>query len=149
MPLAPPWIKSQSPRFSCAALEHVVPDGEDGLGQSGGFDHGKALRHRKRGCLGRHGEAGIAAAIDQRADVIAKLEPRRAGPKRRNNAGDFEAEQIGGALGRGIETLALQHVGPVDAGGFDLDQDLVRPPAAAPAARRGPTHRVRQAHAPR
>ena len=58
-------------------------------------------------------------------------------PERRNDARDFEAEQVGGAFGRRVETLALQHVGPVDAGGFDLDQDLARARLRAPAARAG------------
>ena len=39
-------------------------------------------------------------------------------------AGDLEPGNVGRALGRRIEALALHHVRPVDAGGGDLDQHL-------------------------
>ena len=38
--------------------------------------------------------------------------------------GDLHAEQFAGARRRGIQPGGLQQVGPIDAGGDDLDQHL-------------------------
>ncbi len=118
------------------AFEHVVPDGEDRLRQRRRLGESEALRHRQGGGLGRHGELGIAAAIDQRTDEIAVLEARRARTAANDFARDFETEQVGRAFRRGIESLTLEHVGPVDAGGGNLDQHL-----AATGARHRPRGR--------
>ena len=48
------------------------------------------------------------------------LPARDAGAERDHLAGDLEAGNIGRALRRRIEALALHHVGPVDAGGRTL-----------------------------
>ena len=68
MPLAPPCTSSHSPAFKRAALEHVVPDGEHGLGQRCGLGERQTLRHRQSYAFRRRRELGIAAAIDERAD---------------------------------------------------------------------------------
>ena len=67
---------------------------------------------------------GVAAADHQRHDLVAELPARHAGAERDHLAGDLEPGDVGRALGRRIEALALHHVGPVDAGGRDLDQHL-------------------------
>jgi hypothetical protein len=41
-------------------------------------------------------------------------------------AGHFQARQVGGARRHRVVALALEHVGTVDAGGMDLDQDFAR-----------------------
>ncbi len=105
-------------------LEHIVPDGEHGLGQGGRLDESEALRHRQGGDFGRHGVFGIAAAIDERAYEIAVLEAGCAGTAGNDLARHLEPEKVGGALGRRVEALTLEHVGTVDAGRRDLDQDL-------------------------
>ena len=89
MPLDPPCTSSHSPGFKPAALEHIVPDGEEGLGQRGGLDHaGRA------GPAGARSPAravfGIAAAAHERADPVAELEARHAGAERYDLAGDLE-----------------------------------------------------------
>ena len=137
MPLAPPWIKQpfarlQPPRSntlfqtvktvsgSAAASTIERPSAQAAWSLSGAT------------AISRHSRRHSTSA----QTVIAKLESRRAGPERRDVAGDFEPEQIGGAFRRRIETLALQHVGPVDARGLDLDQDLAGARLAAPAVSR-------------
>ena len=67
---------------------------------------------------------GIAAARRQRADPVADAPALHARADGRHLAGDLEAGQVGGAGRRRIGALALQHVGPVDAGGAHPDQDL-------------------------
>lgn len=57
-------------RLQTAAVEHVAPDGEEGLGQRSRFDvaealgHGQALRHRRDAVF------GVAATGHQRADTF-------------------------------------------------------------------------------
>ena len=72
MPLAPPWTRSDSPGGEPAALEHVVPDREEGLGQGrrprpgrGRWGTGRHCGDRRRAVL------GVAAARDERADLLA------------------------------------------------------------------------------
>ena len=76
------------------ALEHIVPDGEYGLGQRRRLCHRQPFRDRQRHSFRRHGELGIAAAIDQSADEIALLEPLRARAKGNHLAGDLEPEKV-------------------------------------------------------
>ena len=70
---------------------------------------------------------GIAAADDQRHDLVAVLPARDVIAQRDHLAGDFEPGNIGRALGRRIKSLPLHHVGPVDARGGDFHQNLARP----------------------
>ncbi len=113
-------------RLKPGPLEDVVPDREHGLGEGRGLGQRQSFRHRQRGGLGRGTELGVTAAANQRANEIARLEARGAGPQRDDLAGDFHAENIGGAFGRRVEALALEHVGAIDPGGRDLDQHLAR-----------------------
>ena len=68
---------------------------------------------------------GIAAAADQRDHAVAHLEARGVGAHRFDGAGDLEPEDFGIPRRRRVVTLALDHVGPVDRGVHDLDQNLV------------------------
>ena len=47
MPEEPPWTSSVSPSAEPAALEDVVPDGEEGLGQGRRLDHVEAGGNRQ------------------------------------------------------------------------------------------------------
>ena len=68
---------------------------------------------------------GVAAARNQRHHLVAGLEARGASAERNDFAGDLEAWNVAGAGRRRIVAGALRDVRPVDAGGRDLDQDLV------------------------
>ena len=109
-----------------SALEHVVPDREDRLGQGGGLHGGQSVRDEQRGGFGRHRELGIAAAIGEGADEIAVLEARHVLADGDDGACDFEAEKIRGVLGRRVEALALEHVGAIDARRLNDDEHFVR-----------------------
>src|SRR5690606_19338635 len=74
---------------------------------------------------GRDGDAlGVAAAGQQRADLVALRQVRHALADGRDDAGALQPEHLGRAGRRRIVALALQEVGAVDAGGGDLDDDL-------------------------
>ena len=121
-------------RLQAAAVEHVDPDGEEGLRQAGRLDVAQALGHRQALADRRDAQLGIAAAGDQRADAVADLEARRAPCASASPAtivaGDFEPGQVRGARRHRVEALALQHVGAVDARRGDADQHFARRPAA-------------------
>src|SRR6185295_14040875 len=80
----------------------------------------QALR-RRRGAVLR-----VAAAGDQRADRIADGELADVGAGFLDGAGDLEAGNVGRAGRRRIAAAPLEDVGPVDAGGRDLDEHLTR-----------------------
>ena len=92
MPEVPPCTSSVSPFLQRAALEHIVPDGEEGLRHGGGFDHRQAA-DRQRVALMRERVFGVAAADDQRHDLVADLPARSARAERDDFAGDFEARE--------------------------------------------------------
>ena len=67
----------------------------------------------------------VAAADHQRHDLVAELPARDAGAERDHLAGDLEAGNVGRALAAADRVpWRCTHVGPVDAGGRDLDQDF-------------------------
>ncbi len=122
-------------RLEGAALEHVVPDGEHRFGQRRRLDESQPLRDRQAHCFGDRAKLGIATATDERADEIAYHEARCPRTERHDLARDLHPKNIGRAFGRRVEALTLEHVGTVDAGSLDLDQDLPR------AGRRQRPHR--------
>ena len=68
---------------------------------------------------------GIAAAADERADPIAiPATVTDAVAERGDGARDLESGNIAGSRWRRILAAALQHVGTIDARGFNCDQDL-------------------------
>src|SRR3546814_11781698 len=93
------------------------------LFRSEALGHRQALRGR------RHTVLGIAAAGDQRADLVSQLGLGYAVAQRYHLAGDLEAGDVGGTLGRRVAALPLQAVRPVHTGG--------RPPAQPPAPPHG------------
>jgi hypothetical protein len=110
--------------FQRAALEHVVPDGEEGFRCGTGLHHVEAGGNRQGG--GFLGEAvlGVAAAVDEGADLVAGLPARDAAADLGHFAGDFQARQLGMTGRRRIGADALLHIRSVDAGGRHLDEDL-------------------------
>ncbi len=98
-----------------------------------GRAHVERARHRQRVVLVGQRVFGIAAAGQQRGDRVADLPGRAAGADGGDLAGDLEARQVRGVRGRRVGAAALLHVGPVDAGRADADQDL---------AGRRPRHRA-------
>ena len=109
--------------FEAAALDHVVPDGEEGLRDRRRFHHRQSA-HRQRVAFMREAIFGVAAADYQRHHAIAGFPALDAGPERHDLAGDFEARNIRRAGRRRIEALPLHYIRPVDAGGRHLHQDL-------------------------
>ena len=77
-------------RLQAAALEHVGPDGEIGLGDGPGLDHGQAGGDRERVDLVDHRVIRIAAAGHQGHDGVADGKSRRVLGPRRRLAGDLE-----------------------------------------------------------
>jgi hypothetical protein len=120
MPLEPPCTRKLSP----AAIEQIAPHREEGLRQAGRVDQGETPRHRQ--ALRRRGDAifGIAAAGDERADLVALMPFGDALAEPRDRAGDFEAEDRRSARRRRVIAGALQDIRPVDPGGGDADQHL-------------------------
>ena len=142
-------------RLEPAAIEDVGPDREEGLAEPRRRDHVERRRHRQRVRRGGQRVLGIAAARQQRADLVADLPFRDARPHCRDLAGGLEPGQVGGVRRRGVAAGALRHVGPVDAGRAHPDQDLaglrLRHPAdRRPQAPRGrPARRSRPPASPR
>jgi len=73
----------------------------------------------------RGGVFGVAAAGQQCADLIAHMPAADAVTGLDHFAGDFEAENLGGAGRRRIEAGALGEVWPVHARRFDADEHFV------------------------
>jgi hypothetical protein len=114
-------------RLQAAAVEHVAPHGEEGLGQRGRLDVAQALGHRQALAHRRHAQLGITATGHQRADAVADLEAgrrHRLGIAGHDLAGHFQAGNVGRARRHRVVAGALQHVGPVHAAGLDADQHL-------------------------
>ena len=76
MPLEPPCTSSVWPRSRCAAVEHVRPDGEEGLGQARRLDVAQLGRARQALADRRDAELGVAAAGDQRTDARRRWRAR-------------------------------------------------------------------------
>ncbi len=108
-----------------AALEQVHPDGEQGLRHRRRFGQRKDFRHGEAGPGRRDAIFGIAAARDERADLLAD-EVSSALSRFDDRAGHFESEDVRRSGRRRIEAPALEDVGPIDAGRGDLDQHLAR-----------------------
>ena len=114
-----PFAGRQAP-----ALEHVVPYREEGLGHRARVHHVEACRNGQRDGLLGNAVLGVAAAVDERAHLVAELPARDARADGCHLAGDLEAGQRRVARRRRIEPGALHEVGTVDAGRGHLDQDL-------------------------
>ncbi len=106
------------------ALEDIGPDGEEGLGDRARLGERQAPGGGQGIALVDHSIFGIAAAGDEGADGRADRKAAGTFALGDHRAGEFETGDVGGA-GRGIvAALALQHVGTVDAGSRDGDEDL-------------------------
>ena len=88
--------------FQTAALEDVVPDGEERLRNGGGFDEGERVGLFDAAWLGSDGIFGVAAAIDQRQDCVTLRETLHAVSKRRDHARNFETRKLRVTFGRRI-----------------------------------------------
>ena len=138
------------PRGQRAAVHHVRPDRAEHLGKAAGIDKRDPWRDRHHLAFRRDRVFGVAAADQQGADSIAGSKARAALAKGSDGARDFEPHQIGRAGRHRIFALAFAKVGPVDAGGADLDQNLARagcrqgamvnPQGVGPARRVGTDH---------
>jgi hypothetical protein len=80
-----------------------------------------------RHCASGAAVFGIAAALHQRAYQVALLEVTAFQVAVDDLTRHFQAGQVGGAGRHRVFTHALQHVGPVDAGGVDLDEHFAGP----------------------
>jgi hypothetical protein len=107
-----------------AALEHIVPDGEESFWNGAGFRHRKIARNPQGMALMRQAIFGITAADHQRHDLVARGPAGDVVAQRHDLAGNFEAGNIRCALGRRIKPAALHDVGTVHACGCDLDQNF-------------------------
>ena len=92
------------------------------FGQAGGINHADTFGHTQA-VFGIDGDIfGVTAAVGQGDHFVADgpaLHVRAFGD---DFARDFEARQVGCALGCRVEALALHDVGTIDAGSNHLDQ---------------------------
>ena len=125
MPEEPPCTSRVSPAFEPAALEHVVPDREECFRERRPPSTMKGRPGRQRVTFVSEAIFGVAAADHQRHDRVAQLPAARLpAPQRYDLAGNLQPRNVGGARRRRVETFALHDIGPVDARGRDLNQDL-------------------------
>ena len=112
------------PGGETAALDHVGPDGERRLRHRGRLREAEAPGNRQALFGRRTAVLGVAAAGDQRADVVADPPRRHVAADFDDGAGDLEAGDIRRSGRRRVLALALHQVRPVHASGRDLDQHL-------------------------
>ena len=104
--------------------EGVVRGGED-LGHGPRGLPVELLGHRHRGALVDDRELGLAAAGDDRHHAVAGLEALHAGPALDDLAGQLEAgDVLRGAGRRRVAALELVHVGAVEPGAADADEQV-------------------------
>jgi hypothetical protein len=101
MPLAPPWISTDSPALSWPRSNRLCQTGEVVLRQRRGVQHVEALGQRQALRRGHRAVFGVGAARRQRAHRIADLPSGDAVAQRRDRAGGLEARQVRGAGGGG------------------------------------------------
>jgi hypothetical protein len=107
--------------------EGVVRRRED-LGKAACRRPVERLRHRHRLALVNHRELALAAPTDDRHHPVALVEPGRAGATAHDLAGQLESRDVLRLAGRrGVAATALEHVGAVQAGRLDADQQLSIP----------------------
>ena len=126
MPLVPPWTRAVSPSVAKARsnkLVHTV-NNVSGIAAASTIDkrrrHGQALADRRGGIF------GIAAAGEQGADRLADELGRNPLAGRGDRSGHFQPRNGGRAGRHRVEAAPLQHVGAVDPGGGDPDEQLAR-----------------------
>lgn len=68
------------------------------------------------------GVFGITATAQQRRDLVTEAEIVHPFTQGDDFTRSFKAEDVTGTWGRGVEAIALQNIGTVDAGGGDFDQ---------------------------
>ena len=107
--------------FQGAMFEHIGEYREHGLRQGGGLHEAQALGDRKCMACVANGVLGIAAAAQQRADLVTRLPAPRAHD---HLAGHLQPHGLRRARRRRIETHALDDVRPVDPRCVHADQDL-------------------------
>ena len=111
-------------RLEAHPLEHIGPDGREGLGQAARIDQADAGRHRQ--ALHRRGGSKFAVAVadHQRANLVADLPFGNALAGLHDCSRAFETGDVGGAGRHRIAAHPLQAIGSVDPGGGDPDQHL-------------------------
>lgn len=107
------------------AVKDVAPDGEEGFRQTGRVGHRNALGDGQAMIRVDGHVLRVAAAVGQRADLVAFLPPDDVAAGGHDGPRNLQAEQVGRALGRGIVAAPLHEVGSVDAGAAHLDENLV------------------------
>lgn len=111
-----------------AAVEHVGPHREIVLGQRRRLDVGQPRRHRQHLAKRRRAKLGVAAALHQRTDPIARAQAIPVVGVREiaadDFAGHFQARDIGSARRHRIVAGPLEHIGPVHPGSAHADQHL-------------------------
>ena len=126
MPLVPPWTSTQSPSAAKPRSNRLTQTVNSVSGIAAASTSDRRFGNGQAGAGRRDAIFGIAAARDQRADLLAD-ERLSALARLDDLAGDLEAEDVGRAGRRRIEPAPLEDVGPVDAGRGDLDQHFAGP----------------------
>ena len=125
MPDEPPWTRKVSPLLRPPRSTMLCQTVKKVSGMAAASTIGNPLQ-RQRVAFMREAIFGVAAADHQRKNAVADFPALDVRSERDDLAGDLEARNIRRAGRRRIEALPLHHVGPVDAGGRDLHQDLAR-----------------------
>ena len=124
-PPAAPWTSSRSPTQQLGLGEQRVVRGREDLGDAARRVPVELVGHRHRDALADHRQLGLAAAGDDRHHAVAQLEALDAAAHADHLAGQLETRDVRRYAGRRrIAPLELHHVGAVEAGGANADEQL-------------------------
>jgi hypothetical protein len=105
--------------------EERVVGGREDLGQPARVRERDDVGHRHELALVDDGELGLTAAADDPHDAVALGEALRARPEADDLARQLEPRDVRRAAGRGgVAAPALHHVGAVEPGAADADENL-------------------------
>ena len=93
------------------------------FGERRGLREGEALRKRHAHALRHRDPLRVAAAAEERAHGVARLEAA-AGGRLAHDAGAFEAGPERPVRRRGVDAGALHEIGAVHGRGLDVDHDV-------------------------
>ena len=94
-----------------AAIEDVAPHREEGFGKRRGLDRRHSFGDRQALRSGRGAVLGVAAALHQCRDLVARVPVAHAFAEGDDAARELQARNVGGARRHGIVAGALHGVG--------------------------------------
>ena len=127
MPPAPPCTSSTSSGCRAATMNTLDHTVHATSGSAAASTRSTPVRHRHQ-LPGRHRHlGGVGAGGQQRARLVAHRPALDAVADGGDGPAALHAEHVGRPGRRRVEALPLQQVGPVEAGGGDVEHHLARP----------------------